>query len=238
MGWFFTRHFQIKSSNSWHALDYVYVTVHSQVKDMLQEVKSLCLMFDRWMDWYRGKPHLRIRARIRASFIKDWSHCVVTLCCHVLPVHSSCDLADHVLKVVDEFVPGIKKVFLTTCHDCAANMVKALQLMKVENFQHCTDHAVHLLLTNDSISHVEEITNVLQECRNIVTSLHLKSMMIATEDKAVINELQKAMSDVSQLPDNDNRCPLEEEVADKDSHHHVTLKSSCPTRWNSSLSMT
>ena len=223
---------------SGHALDDVYVTVHSQVKDMLREVKSICLMFDGWTDRYRGKPYLGLRA----SFIKDWSYHVVTLGCHVLPVHSSREIADHILKVVAEFVPDIKKVFLTTCHDGAANMVKASQLMKVENFQHCTAHAMHLLLTTDSISQVEEITSLLQKCRNIVTSLHFKSTLIAeelaaTEDKTVINKLQKAMNDVNDLLDVDDQYPLEDDVVDKDIHHHVTLKSSCPTCWNSSLSM-
>ena len=160
----------------------------------------------------------------------------------MLPVHSSREIADHILKVVAEFVPDIKKVFLTTCHDGAANMVKASQLMKVENFQHCTAHAMHLLLTTDSISQVEEITSLLQKCRNIVTSLHFKSTLIAeelaaTEDKTVINKLQKAMNDVNDLLDVDDQYPLEDDVVDKDIHHRVTLKSSCPTRWNSSLSM-
>jgi len=38
---------------------------------------------------------------------------------------------------------------------------------------------MHLLLTTDSIDQVEEITNLLQKCCNIVTSLHFKSMVIA-----------------------------------------------------------
>ena len=128
---------------SGQALDDIYVAVHSQVKDMLNDTKSLCLTFDGWTDRYRGKPYLGIRA----AFVKDWSYHVVTLGCHVVPVHTSREIADHVLKIVGEFVPDVKKIFLTTCHDGAANMVKASQLMKVENYQHCTAHAMHLLLT-------------------------------------------------------------------------------------------
>lgn len=131
-------------------------------------VKSLCLMFDGWTDHYRARPYLGIRA----SFVKNWSFCVATLGCHVLPVHTSAEIADHVLKVVSEFIPDVKKVYLTTCHDGAANMVKASKLLKAENFMHCTAHALHLLLTVDSLNQVEEIVSVLQKCRNIVSSLH------------------------------------------------------------------
>jgi len=50
---------------SGHALDDVYITVHSQVKDISRDVKGL--MFDGWTDRYLGKPYLGIRA----SFTKD-----------------------------------------------------------------------------------------------------------------------------------------------------------------------
>ena len=69
---------------SGQALDDVYVTVHSQVNDMLNNTKSPCLMFNGWTDRYRGKPYLGIRA----AFVKDWSYQVVTLGCHVVPVHT------------------------------------------------------------------------------------------------------------------------------------------------------
>jgi len=153
------------------------VTVHAQVKEMLSNTNALCLMFDGWTDRHRGKPYLGIRA----TFIKDWSYFVATLGCHVLPVHSGREIANHVMQVVGEFVSDVKKVFLTTCHDGAANMVKASQLMKVENFQHCTAHAMHLLLTSDSINQVEEIGSVLRKCRNIVSCLHFKSVVMEEE---------------------------------------------------------
>jgi len=150
------------------------------------------------------------------------------------------------MQVVGEFVPDVKKVFLTTCHDGAANMVKASQLMKVENFQHCTAHAMHLLLTSDSINQVEEIGSVLRKCRNIVSCLHFKSVVMEeelaqTEDWVVIDKLKKLISDVSELLEVDDQYRLEEDAADSaaetDTHSHVTMKSSCPTRWNSCLSM-
>ena len=212
---------------SGQALDDVYIAVHSQVKDTLNNTKSLCLMFDGWTDRYRGKPYLGIRA----AFIKDWSYHLITLGCHVVPVHTSREIADHVLKTVGEFVPDVKKIFLTTCQDGAANMVKASQLMKVENYQHCTAHAMHLLLTTDSVNQVNEISILLQKCRNIVSALHFKSVMIEelsrTEDQAIIENMKKAISDTSELLEFDDQYCLEEDATETDTHHHVTLKSSC-----------
>ena len=89
--------------------------------------------------------------------------------------------SQNVLKVVGDFVPDIKNVYVSTCHDGAVNMVKTSQLLKVENFQHCTAHAMHLLLTVDSINQAEEIVSVLQKCRNIVSCLHFKSMVLEEE---------------------------------------------------------
>jgi len=104
------------------ALDDVYLAIHCHVKDILKDSKSICLMFDGWTDRYRARPYLGIRA----AFIRDWSYCVVTLSCHVLAVHTGHEIADHVVKVVKQFVPDLKKVMLSTCHDGAANMVKSI----------------------------------------------------------------------------------------------------------------
>jgi len=150
------------------ALDDVYLATESHVKDLLKETKSICLMFDGWTDRYRARPYLGIRA----TFIQDWSYSLVTLGCHVLPIHTSREIADHVVNVVKQFVPDLKKVMLSTCHDGAANMVKSSQFLKVDHFQHCAAHALHLLLTADSINSVEEVVALLRRCRDIVTSLH------------------------------------------------------------------
>jgi hypothetical protein len=216
----------------------VYLAVHSQVKDMMKDVKSLCLMFDGWTDKHEARPFMGIRA----SFVHNWSYRVVTLGCHVLPVNTSREVADHVLKVVGEFVPDVKRVLISTCHDGAANMVKTSQLLKVENFQHCTAHAMHLLLTVDSVSQQPDVVALLQKCRDIVTALHFKTAMLndelsTTEDKKLIETLSDKINKATNIIDLDNQYPVEDESSEKIQHHHASLKASCPTRWNSSLAM-
>jgi len=207
-------------------------------------------MFDGWTDRYRARPYLGIRA----TFIQDWSYSLVTLGCHVLPIHTGREIADHVVNVVKQFVPDLKKVMLSTCHDGAANMVKSSQFLKVDHFQHCAAHALHLLLTADSINSVEEVVALLRRCRDIVTSLHFKSEQLANEmaavdDKCFIDIVKKKMSIVNELVDLDDQYPIsdndhddntvtdEDDATPKTKHRHITLKGSRPTRWNSSLIM-
>jgi len=57
------------------------------------------------------------------------------------------------------------------------------------------------------------------------------------EDKAVIENMKRAISHTSELLEFDDQYRLEEDATETDTHHHVTLKSSYPTRWNSSLTM-
>ena len=220
------------------ALNDVYLAVHSQVKDMMTGVKSLCLMFDGWTDKHKARPFMGIRA----SFVHNWSYRIVTLGCHVLPVHTSREIADHVLNIVGEFVSDVKRILLSTCHDGAANMVKTSQLLKVDNFQHCAAHAMHLLLTVDSINQQTEIVALLQKCRDIVTALHFKAGMLndelsTTEDKQLVETLRDKMNKATNIMDLDDQYPVEAESLQKVQHQHVSLKASCPTRWNSSLAM-
>ena len=224
------------------ALDDVYTAVHSHVKNLLCDVKSVCLMFDGWTDRYRGRPYMGIRA----TFIRYWSYKLVTLGCHVLPRHTGREVADHVVNVVKEFIPDLKKIMLSTCHDGAANMIKSSQLLKVDHFQHCTAHALHLLLTADSVNSVDELVALLQKCRNIVTSLHFKSEQLddeiaGIEDKRVIKALKEKMNEVNEIVDLDDQYPVsdnnDDDTAQETEHRHATLKGSCPTRWNSSLIM-
>ena len=167
---------------------------------------------------------------------------------HVLPIHTGREIADHVVNVVKQFVPDLKKVMLSTCHDGAANMVKSSQFLKVDHFQHCTAHALHLLLTVDSINSVEEVVTLLQRCRDIVTSLHFKSEQLADEmaavdDKHFIDIVKKKMSIVNEIADLDDQYPIHNDntvpcdAMPETEHRHITLKGSCPTRWNSSLIM-
>ena len=100
------------------ALNDVYLATVANVKEILADVKSFCIMFDGWMDRHRARPYLGLRA----SFVKDWSYHIVTLSCEVLPSHTADAVANHALKVLKQFVPDVKRVMLTSCHDGAANM--------------------------------------------------------------------------------------------------------------------
>src|SRR6218665_3460917 len=222
------------------ALDDVYVAVRSHVKSLMQNAKSICLMFDGWTDRYRARPYLGIRA----VFIRDWSYKLVTLGCHVLPKHTGREIADHVMHVVKQFVPDVTKIMFSTCHDGAANMVKSSQILKVEHFQHCAAHALHLLLTVDSINTVQEVVDLLQKCRDIVTNLHFRWEQLAdekasVEDKRFIDTLKAKMNEANAVMDLDDHYPVSDndDTFKKTEHCNATLKAACPTRWNSSLIM-
>ena len=58
--------------------------VHFIMKDMISDTRAICLLFDEWMDKHKARSFLGIRA----SFIKNWTHRIVTLSCHVLPTHN------------------------------------------------------------------------------------------------------------------------------------------------------
>jgi len=52
------------------ALDDVYVAVHSHIKDLLKDVKSICLMFDGWTDQYSARPYTMFYVLLSVSKIK------------------------------------------------------------------------------------------------------------------------------------------------------------------------
>lgn len=236
------------------ALNDVYLATLARVKEALLGVKSFCLMFDGWTDKYRARPYLGLRA----SFVKEWKYEIVTLSCEIVPSHTGKAVADHVMKVVNEFIPDIKAVLLTSCHDGAANMVKTSQLLKVTYYQHCTAHALHLILTVDSMHKVDDIVSLLQRCRDIVTALHFKSAIIddelaSREDKVIIEKLKATMAEAMEIMELEDQFPLGDEselepqssgsetnvtvTATASHHQHTTLKAACPTRWNSALLM-
>ena len=63
------------------------------------------------------------------------------------------------------------------------------------------------------------------------------SLYIHTVGERLIEKMKKAISVTSELLEFGDQNHLEEDAIETDTHHHVTLKSSCPTRWNSSLAM-
>ncbi len=236
------------------ALEDVYQALLVIVKDRLSTVNSICLMFDGWTDRYRARPYLGVRA----SFLQNWEYNIVTLGVHVLPSHTARAVADHVSSLLKKFFLDPKKLFITSCHDGAANMVASSKLLKVDSYQHCSAHALHLLLTADSINQSPAVTELIQKCKDIVSALHFKSTLIddelaATEDQKIVDKLHEKMAALGDLLDMDDQYStsltdeLETEGGEAEpaivknqqdqEHHHATLKKSCPTRWNSTLSM-
>jgi len=129
-------------------------------------------------------------------------------------------------------------------------MLKASQILRVDYYQHCVAHGLHLLLTVDSLNDVDEVQELLLKCRKIVSTLHFKSYLVqdelaATADRAEVEKLIARVSAVSELHELDDTFPVADEATDVDppkenvrrDHQHTTLKLSCPTRWNSSLTM-
>jgi hypothetical protein len=54
-----------------------------------------------------------------------------------VPLRTGRAVAGNMQDVLKDFFPESKKLFITSCHDGAANMVKTLKLLKVESYQHC-----------------------------------------------------------------------------------------------------
>lgn len=230
------------------ALNDVYQSCLQRVKLYLKDVPAICIMFDGWTDKYRARPFVGIRV----NFIKDWKYHVVSLSCQVLVGHTGQQLADHVSSVVNSFFSDPKKMFRSTCHDGAANMFKASKVLKVDYFQHCVAHGLHLLLTVDSLNDVTEVQELLQKCRTIVSKLHFKSYLLSDElasaaDRVEVDRLTARIAAATKIQELDDTFPVvDNEDAGEDSNfdakqsrgrQHTTLKLSCPTRWNSSLVM-
>jgi len=137
-------------------------------------------------------------------------------------------------------------------------MVKTSQLLKVDSYQHCAAHSLHLLLTVDSFHKFSEVMEILQKCRNITTALHFKTWtiedeMAAASDKKIVNDVQQKAGYAISLLDLDDQfsSSIPEEAESTETgrddttpattttphHSHSSLKSACPTRWNSTLEM-
>ena len=164
-------------------------------------------------------------------------------------------MSEHVSMVLRKFVGDdfTKRILLSSCHDEAANMLKSSQMLKVDHYQHCTAHALHLLLTVDSVNQVDELVASLQKCKDVVSALHFKSGMIedeltSKEDRTVMEKLKVKMTAAQQIIDLDEQYAIDENGCGSDNalsasasgstrHHHECLKMVCPTHWNSTLQM-
>jgi hypothetical protein len=120
------------------ALNDLYAAACNQVKKLLRDVNAVCVMLDGWTDRYKATSY----NAIRVSFIKEWKFYIVTLNCEALVHHTGDSLANEVNRVLGKFFceeNGLprKKLFITTCHDGAANVLKASRLLRSEHVQHC-----------------------------------------------------------------------------------------------------
>ena len=173
---------------------------------MLSNVNSICLMFDGWTDKYKARPYLGVRV----SLLHNWTYKVVTLGCHVLHCHTSRAIADHIHLILKEFFPDHKKLYITSCHDGAANMIKTSTLFKVDSFQHCASQGLHLLLTTYRFNALEDVMDIIRKCREIVSALHFKTLLMKNEmaainDKSLIEDIQQNFADVNKILDLDDQ---------------------------------
>jgi len=252
------------STLSGTALNDIYTASVAEIRKLLDGVRSICVMTDGWTDRYKAKPYMAIRI----SFVKHWQFYVITLSCDILAHHTGEAIANAINTTLVKFCSSdgadasiLKKIFMTTCHDGAANVVKASKLLRSNHFQHCMGHALHLLISVDSLSKIEDITTLLEKCRKIVTKLHFRSSLIADEksslsDKMLVERLKNTVESlelddqfpVDTIHTNDDEIDLGSSDhhggADAASsgrvhagHVHQTLKQSIVTRWNSNVTM-
>lgn len=207
------------------ALEDVYLAVKDAVEVKQARVNAICVLFDRWTNRYKARPFLGVRV----SSLEDWTFRIVTLGCHVLPAHTSREVVDHFGKLL--------KMFFTD-----SMMVHPIwsKLLKVETFQHCSAHALHFLVTANSINKLEHVAEVIQKCRSIVTALYFKSLMINNElalsgDKMMIDNVQARIAHANEmLVTDDQFWPTlldneEKSSAQSHAHTHQSLKATCFT---------
>lgn len=112
---------------------------------------------------------LRCRIFFCVSFLNSYSEssfsCPRTLHASADSTHSS----DPVRAVPTK---GYPVMFIT--RDGASNLKKASAILKVDSFQHCIAHSLHLLLTTDDMDKVPTISALIRKCKSIVTTLHFK----------------------------------------------------------------
>jgi len=149
----------------------VYDSVVEKVKADLARVSTINLMFDGWTDKHHAIHYLGLRVQ----FIRDdWTGCVVTL--SIKPCPGDADsVSEHILSELSGFVPDHRVKQLYSTHDGASAMLKVSKLLRVNNWNHCAAHALHLLLTTDCMKKVPNIMGILQKCKSIVNSLHFKT---------------------------------------------------------------
>ena len=79
------------------------------------------------------------------------------------------------MSEVKNFIPAYTDKWLYSTHDGASVLIKTSKLLKVQSWNHCVAHALHLLLTADSVKKVPSVMAVLEKCNTTVSFLPFKS---------------------------------------------------------------
>jgi len=112
-------------------------------------------------------------------------------------------------------------------------MIKVSKLLKVKGWNHCAAHALHLLLTSDSMKRIPEVMAVLHKCKLIVNALHFKADILErevsnTNDRVVMNEMMDKIALLMQLKDAEDGVLLSaDEQGGDDDVDDVTLALEC-----------
>lgn len=192
----------------------IYDATVDQVSADLAEAQCINLMFDGWSDRHAGLHHIGLRAQ----FIReDWVGRVVTL--SVMPCGSDAvRIKEHIMSEIERFIPNYNDKTIYSTHDGASVMIKVSKLLKVENWFHCAAHAVHLLLTTDSLKRIPEIMAVIAKCKSIVNALHFKSDILLSElynsnDKVIMDEMLDKISYLMELQQDENSIELSDDTS-------------------------
>jgi hypothetical protein len=136
-------------------------------------------------------------------------------------------------------------------------MMKTSRLLGSTDAQHCLAHVIHLILTTDGFSKCTRVKDLLEKCRNVVTSLNFKSAALLNEavksnDAEIFKQL-RSMAELKEVQDLEDQFPVQSNPAtavftDEQEHQehskletfdrqHRSLKMQVCTRWNSALFM-
>ena len=233
----------------------VYDAIVDKVKLDLAAVKTINVMLDGWTDKHHAMHYLGLRVQFISN---DWVGKVVTL--SVKPCAGDAhSIYDHIRKELDYFIPDHEHKELFSTHDGAAVMKKVSKLLRITDFVHCTAHALHLLLTTDSILKVSALQTLLEKFKNIVNTLHYESELIENEVLATNNITASAdfldkISKIKSILDADKQIAVDENSSESDNNDgketNFTMKmnkqkikkvhrlqNEVPTRWNLSYQM-
>jgi len=147
--------------------------------------------------------------------------------------------------------------------DGASAMVKTTMLLKTSYFQHCSSHALHLLVMKDAMNRIPDLKELIRRCNDVVTKLHFKADIVQEEmerllNAKVVHDIIARVEAAFEVLEFEQNIPLEDPEADEDGvnelsqeqtqtasgtgapthlKHYRRLRQEVITRWNSVLQM-